>query len=112
MIFHIFTCIVHTVCYPLEPKTTLLFVLFFATGYRNTPNITFYFHRGNEEGYFEIDTNNERSGVIAYIKSKKRIEGPKIFLMEFRGDVIDSESGDLASRFVHRMYVFVSRYDF
>lgn len=99
-------------CYPLEPKNRHSSFLFVITGYRRTPNITFYFHRGNEEDNFDIDTNGENNGVIAYIKSKNRIKGPKIFFLEFRGDVVDSKTGDLASRFVHRMYVFVSRYDF
>ncbi|XP_020618875.1 fibulin-1-like [Orbicella faveolata] len=95
-----------------DPPSTIFSYRIVTYGYRTTPNITFYFHRGNEEGYFEIDTKGESNGVIAYIKSKKRIEGPKIFLLEFRGDVTDFETGDLASRFVHRMFVFVSRYDF
>lgn len=82
------------------------------TGYRKRPQVKYYFHRGNDEGNFEIVTQDESNGVFAYIRNKNRIKGPKIFYLEFRGDVIDTQSDDLASRFVHRMYVFVSRYDF
>jgi len=74
--------------------------------------VKYYFHRGNEDNHFEIITQDENNGVFAFIRNKDRIKGPKIFFLEFRGDVIDTESGDLASRFVHRMYVFVSRYEF
>lgn len=82
------------------------------SGYRKRPQVKYYFHRGNEDNHFEIITQDENNGVFAFIRNKDRIKGPKIFFLEFRGDVIDTESGDLASRFVHRMYVFVSRYEF
>lgn len=86
--------------------------MFVTAGYRKSPNITFYFHRGNEENYFEIKTQEESKAVVAYVRNKRRIKGPKIFLMELRGDVVDVDSGDLISRFVNRMFMFVSRYEF
>lgn len=100
-------------CSTLKPKITSLFVHFFVTaGYRKSPNITFYFHRGNEEDYFEIETQEESKAVVAHVRNKRRIKGPKIFLMELRGDVVDVDSGDLISRFVNRIFMFVSRYEF
>lgn len=79
-------------------------------GYKKRPEVKYYFHRGNKENNFEIITRDENNGVFAYIRNRNRIKGPRIFYLEFRGDVVDN--GTLASRFVHRMYVFVSRYDF
>ncbi|KAJ7372057.1 Complement Clr-like EGF-like [Desmophyllum pertusum] len=85
-------------------------------GYKKTPEIKYYFQPRNRNDThptnFEIITQNETSGVFAYIRNRNRIPGPKIFFLEFRGDVHDSQTGDLVSRFVHNMYVFVSRYNF
>lgn len=80
--------------------------------YKTAPMIKYYFHRGNAEGNFEIITQEESNGVFAYIRSKRKIKGPKIIYLEFFGDVTHAESNDLASRFVNRMYVFVSRHEF
>ena len=89
---------------------------FFIAGYKKTPEIKYYFQPRNRNDThptnFEIITQNETSGVFAYIRNRNRIPGPKIFFLEFRGDVHDSQTGDLVSRFVHNMYVFVSRYNF
>ena len=87
-----------------------LFLTVIFAGYKKRPEVKYYFHRGNKENNFEIITRDENNGVFAYIRNRNRIKGPRIFYLEFRGDVVDN--GTLASRFVHRMYVFVSRYDF
>lgn len=74
--------------------------------------VKFYFNRGNELGFFEIQTQEESNGVSASIRNKEAIEGRRRFIMEFYGDVIDAEKGELVSRFEHLMYIFVSRYDY
>lgn len=95
-----------------DPPSRIFSYRIVTYGYRKRPKVNYYFHRGNVEDNFEIITQDEDNGVFAYIQNKDRIKGPKIFYLEFRGDVIDSETEQLASRFVHQMYVFVSRYDF
>lgn len=84
----------------------------FFTGYKVRPMVKFYFNRGNELGFFEIQTQDESNGVSASIRNKEAIEGRRRFIMEFYGDVIDAEKGELVSRFEHLMYIFVSRYDY
>lgn len=74
--------------------------------------VKFYFRRGNELGLFEIQTQVQRDGASATIRNKGGIIGRRRFILEFHGDVIDSESGDLVSRFEYLMYIFVSRYDY
>lgn len=80
--------------------------------YKTAPEIRYYFKRGNTENFFEIITQRKSDGIYASIRNKRKIKGPKIMSLEFYGDVIHSETGDLASRFVNRIYVFVSRNEF
>ncbi|CAH3164361.1 unnamed protein product [Pocillopora meandrina] len=95
-----------------ETSSTIFNYRIFTYGYKVRPMVKFYFNRGNELGFFEIQTQDESNGVSASIRNKEAIEGRRRFIMEFYGDVIDAEKGELVSRFEHLMYIFVSRYDY
>lgn len=95
-----------------ETSSTIFNYRIYTYGYKARPMVKFYFRRGNELGLFEIQTQEQRDGASATIRNKGGIIGRRRFILEFHGDVIDSESGDLVSRFEYLMYIFVSRYDY
>ncbi|XP_031553546.1 fibulin-1-like [Actinia tenebrosa] len=75
-----------------------------AQGYRK-PDIRYRFRRGNELGHFEIKrVGADQAQIWNRITFRQRHD----YVLEFVGELFDG--GDLISRYVHTLYVFVSAY--